>query len=175
MNTQSPILNTQSPLKVGITGQNGLVGKHLYNNLGLKPEEFHRVDFQKDFFEDETQLDAFVADCDVIVHLAAMNRHESEQFIYETNVALANQLVASLKRTNSKAHVLISSSTQEERDNLYGKSKREGREAIVNWANENGGKVTGLIIPNVFGAFGKPFYNSFVATFCHQLTHGETP
>lgn len=175
MNTQSPILNTQSPLKVGITGQNGFVGKHLYNNLGLKPEEFHRVDFQKDFFEDETQLDAFVADCDVIVHLAAMNRHESEQFIYETNVALANQLVASLKRTGSKAHVLISSSTQEERDNLYGKSKREGREAIVNWANENGGKVTGLIIPNVFGAFGKPFYNSFVATFCHQLTHGETP
>lgn len=175
MNTQSPILNTQSPLKVGITGQNGFVGKHLYNTLGLKPEEFQRVDFQKDFFEDETQLDAFVADCDVIVHLAAMNRHESEQFIYETNVGLANQLVASLKRTGSKAHVLISSSTQEERDNLYGKSKREGREAIVNWANENGGKVTGLIIPNVFGAFGKPFYNSFVATFCHQLTHGETP
>lgn len=161
--------------RIGITGQNGFVGKHLYNTLGLSPEEFERVDFQKEFFEDETKLDAFVAQCDVIVHLAAMNRHESEQFIYETNVALANQLVASLKRTGSKAHVLISSSTQEERDNLYGKSKREGREAIVNWANENGGKVTGLIIPNVFGAFGKPYYNSFVATFCHQLTHGETP
>lgn len=175
MNTQSPIPNSQSPIKVGITGQNGFVGKHLYNTLGLKPEEFQRVEFQKEFFEDDAKLDAFVADCDVIVHLAAMNRHESEQFIYETNVALANQLVASLKRTGSKAHVLISSSTQEERDNLYGKSKREGREAIVNWANENGGKVTGLIIPNVFGAFGKPFYNSFVATFCHQLTHGETP
>lgn len=175
MNTQSPIPSSQSPIKVGITGQNGFVGKHLYNTLGLKPEEFQRVEFQKEFFEDDAKLDAFVADCDVIVHLAAMNRHESEQFIYETNVALANQLVASLKRTGSKAHVLISSSTQEERDNLYGKSKREGREAIVNWANENGGKVTGLIIPNVFGAFGKPFYNSFVATFCHQLTHGETP
>ena len=175
MNNQSPIPNSQSPLKVGITGQNGFVGKHLYNTLGLFPEEFERVDFQKEFFEDKTKLDEFTSKCDVIVHLAAMNRHESEQFIYETNVGLANQLVDSLKRTNSKAHVLISSSTQEERDNLYGKSKREGREAIVNWANENGGKVTGLIIPNVFGAFGKPFYNSFIATFCHQLTHGETP
>src|SRR5690554_6009661 len=161
--------------RIGITGQNGFVGKHLYNTLGLKPEEFQRVEFQKEFFEDNAKLDAFVAQCDVIVHLAAMNRHESEQFIYETNIALANQLVASLKRTDSKAHVLISSSTQEERDNLYGKSKREGRETIVNWANENGGKVSGLIIPNVFGAFGKPFYNSFIATFCHQLTHGETP
>lgn len=175
MNNQFPIPNTQSPTKVGITGQDGFVGKHLYNTLGLFPEEFERVDFQKEYFEDETKLDEFTSKCDVIVHLAAMNRHESEQFIYETNVGLANQLVDSLKRTNSKAHVLISSSTQEERDNLYGKSKREGREAIVNWANEAGGKVTGLIIPNVFGAFGKPFYNSFIATFCHQLTHGETP
>src|SRR5690606_18897335 len=114
MNTQSPILNTQSPLKVGITGQNGFVGKHLYNNLGLKPEEFYVVDFQRDFFDDLTQLDAFVADCDVIVYLAAMNRHVGELFIYETNGALDNQLVASLTRTKSNAHVLISSSTQEE-------------------------------------------------------------
>ena len=58
---------------------------------------------------------------------------------------------------------------------MYGKSKKEGREAIVNWAKEKGGKVTGLIIPNVFGAFGKPFYNSFIATFCYQLTNAETP
>ncbi|WP_407401864.1 NAD-dependent epimerase/dehydratase family protein [Chryseobacterium sp.] len=175
MSNQSPIINHQSRKKIGITGQNGFVGKHLYNTLGLFPEEFERVEFQKEFFGNEVVLDEFVSKCDVIVHLAAMNRHESEQFIYETNVALAKQLVESLKRTKSTAHVLISSSTQEERNNLYGKSKREGREAIVNWANENHGKVTGLIIPNVFGAFGKPFYNSFVATFCHQLTHGETP
>jgi len=161
--------------KIGITGHNGFVGSHLYNTLGLFPEEFERVDFQKDFFENESQLDEFLSNCDVVVHLAAMNRHESEQFIYETNVGLAQKLVDSLKRTHSKAHVLISSSTQEERDNLYGKSKRESREKIINWANENGGKVTGLIIPNVFGAFGKPFYNSFVATFCYQLTHAETP
>jgi UDP-2-acetamido-2,6-beta-L-arabino-hexul-4-ose reductase len=161
--------------KVGITGQNGFVGRHLYNTLGLFPEEFECIDFQKEYFEDELQLDAFVSKCDVIVHLAAMNRHESQNVIYQTNVALAKKLVDALKRTESKAHVLISSSTQEERDNLYGKSKREGREAIVNWAQENGGKVTGLIIPNVFGAFGKPFYNSFIATFCHQLTRGESP
>lgn len=161
--------------KIGITGQNGFVGRHLYNTLGLFPEEFERIDFNKDYFKDQDQLDKFVAECDVIVHLAAMNRHENEQVIYETNVDLAQKLVDSLKRNNSKAHVMISSSTQEERDNLYGKSKKEGREALAKWAEENGGKITGLIIPNVFGAFGKPFYNSFVATFCHQLTHGETP
>ncbi|WP_343567393.1 NAD-dependent epimerase/dehydratase family protein [Sphingobacterium sp.] len=162
-------------MRIGITGQNGFVGKHLYNSLGLLSDEFERITFQKEFFEKDEELDNFVSQCDVIVHLAAMNRHESEQFIYETNVGLVNKLVASLERTGSKAHVMISSSTQEERDNLYGKSKREGRETLIRWATENNGKVTGLIIPNVFGAFGKPFYNSFISTFCYQLTHGDTP
>jgi UDP-2-acetamido-2,6-beta-L-arabino-hexul-4-ose reductase len=162
-------------IKIGITGQNGFVGNHLYNTLGLFPEEFERIDFNRDFFEKDQDLDAFVANCDVIVHLAALNRHESEQVLHDTNIALSAKLVDALQRTNSKAHILISSSTQEERDNLYGKSKKAGREALVTWAAEHGGKATGLIIPNVFGAFGKPFYNSFVATFCYQLTHGETP
>lgn len=162
-------------LRIGITGQNGFVGCHLYNTLGLTPTEFEQVDFKKEYFEDEIALDTFVEQCDVIVHLAAMNRNQSEQVIYETNIALAKNLVASLERTGSKAHVLISSSTQEEKENLYGKSKKEGREALVSWAESRGGKLTGLIIPNVFGAFGKPFYNSFIATFCHQLTHGEQP
>ncbi|MFJ1441956.1 NAD-dependent epimerase/dehydratase family protein [Capnocytophaga canimorsus] len=161
--------------KIGITGQEGFVGKHLYHTLGLFTEEFERVPYNKSIFENENELDAFVSQCDVIVHLAAMNRHESEQVIYETNVGLVDKLIAALERTGSKAHILISSSTQEERDNLYGKSKKEGREALVNWANTNGGKVTGLIIPNVFGAFGKPFYNSFIATFCYQLTHNQIP
>jgi len=66
-----------------------------------------------------------VAQCDVIVHLAAVNRHSDSQVLYETNVGLATQLVAALEAANSKAHVLFSSSTQEERDNLYGKSKKK--------------------------------------------------
>jgi len=58
-------------MKTGITGQNGFIGTHLYNTLGLFPQEFERVEFQKDFFEDEKKLDEFVGQCDVIVHLAA--------------------------------------------------------------------------------------------------------
>ncbi|CAM4309307.1 polysaccharide biosynthesis C-terminal domain-containing protein [Flavobacterium terrigena] len=162
-------------IKVGITGQDGFVGKHLYNSLGLFPDEFLRVEFQRNFFESETDLDNFVSQCDVIVHLAAMNRHESQEVIYETNVNLVHKLVASLERTQSKPHVLLSSSSQEERDNLYGKSKKEGREVIANWAEKKQATFTGLVIPNVFGPFGKPFYNSVVATFCHQVSHNEIP
>lgn len=37
-------------LKVGITGQKGFVGTHLYNTLGLYTTEFERVEFQKKLF-----------------------------------------------------------------------------------------------------------------------------
>lgn len=161
--------------RVGITGQNGFVGNHLYNTFGLFPEEFERLEFSKDFFENENLLDDFVKKCDVVVHLAALNRHESQEFIYEINVNLVQKLADSIKRTGSKAHILFSSSSQEERDNLYGKSKKEGREILAKATAENGGTFTGLIIPNVFGPFGKPNYNSFIATFCYKLTHGEQP
>ncbi len=161
--------------KVGITGQNGFIGKHFYNTLGLFPEEFERIDFEKDFFGNEEMLKEFVSQCDVIVHLAAKNRHNDPQVIYDTNLGLVQKLVASLNKTNSKAHVLFSSSTQEEKDNLYGKSKKEGRELMIDWAEKSGGKFTGMIIPNVFGPFGHPNYNSVVATFAHKLSHNETP
>jgi UDP-2-acetamido-2,6-beta-L-arabino-hexul-4-ose reductase len=124
--------------KIGITGQNGFVGSHLYNTLGLNPEQFERIDFQKEYFENSAKLDEFVQQCDVIVHLAAMNRHPDPEVIYNQNVDLVKQLVASLERTNSKAYVLFSSSSQEERDNLYGKSKKEGRKLLIDWAKNNG-------------------------------------
>ncbi len=43
------------------------------------------------------------------------------------------------------------------------------------WAQGAGAAVTGMIIPNVFGPFGKPFYNSVVATFCTQVSKGDIP
>jgi UDP-2-acetamido-2,6-beta-L-arabino-hexul-4-ose reductase len=162
-------------LKIGITGQKGFVGQHLYNSLGLMPETYKLIDFEKFFFENEEQLDAFVSQCDVIVHLAAMNRHEDQTVIYNTNILLVEKLVSSLKRTNSRAHVIMSSSSQEEKDNLYGKSKKEGRELLLNWENNSDGLFSGLIIPNVFGPFGKPNYNSVIATFCHKVTTSAKP
>lgn len=162
-------------LKIGITGQAGFVGTHLYNTLGLHLEEFERVPFNREFFSNQQQLEQFVSQCDVIVHLAAMNRHNDHQVIFDTNIELAQKLVDALEYTQSKAHVIFSSSTQEERDNEYGKSKKVGRELLYNWSQQSGGKFTGLIIPNVFGPFGHPNYNSVIATFCHQLAHNEIP
>ncbi|MDP1623917.1 MAG: NAD-dependent epimerase/dehydratase family protein [Bacteroidales bacterium] len=164
-----------SPRRIGITGQAGFMGTHLYNTLGLQPDKYERIPFEDAFFDDRKKLEEWVSACDVIIHLAAMNRHNDPNEIYHTNIRLVRLLIDAMEETKSTPHVLFASSTQEERDNQYGKSKKEGRSLLESWAEKNQGNFTGLIIPNVFGPFGNPYYNSVVATFCHQLTHDEQP
>lgn len=161
-------------IKIGITGQAGFVGTHLYNFLGLK-EDVERIPFKDEFFHNETALRAFVKQCDAIVHLAAMNRHNDQAVIYKTNIQLVEQLIAAMDAEKVTPHILFSSSTQEDRDNPYGESKKIGRQMFKEWAVANNARFTGFVIPNVFGPFGHPYYNSVIATFSHQLTHNETP
>lgn len=165
----------KSMIKIGITGQAGFVGTHLYNTLNIRKDDFQTIPFEDAYFSDESKLNGFVQSCDAIVHLAAMNRHNDSEVIYQTNIGLVKQLIDACEVTQSKPHILFSSSTQEERDNLYGRSKKEGRQLLEQWAERNQAQFTGLVIPNVFGPFGNPYYNSVVATFCHQLTHQEQP
>ena len=162
-------------IKVGITGQSGFLGSHLYNTIGLYPDKFERIPFEDSYFENIDKLISFVLQCDVIVHLAAVNRHNEPEFIYHTNVNLVKKLVAALDHSGTRPHIIFSSSIQEDIDNHYGHSKKEGRELLANWAEKKRAIFTGLVFPNIFGPFGNPYYNSFIATFSHQLTHNETP
>ncbi len=161
--------------RIGITGQSGFIGTHLYNFLRLQQDKLKRIPFQDEFFSKENDLNNFVESCDTIVHLAGVNRHSDPQFIYETNIELVRKLIKACEATGSRPHILFASSIQEERDNVFGKSKKEGREMLAQWATKHNIPYTGMIIPNVFGPFGHPYYNSVVATFCHQLSHNEEP
>jgi len=162
-------------LRIGITGQSGFVGSYLFNTLGLQPAKYVRIPFDDAYFRSQGALRKFVGQCDVIVHLAALNRHPDPQVLYETNLELVEKLISAMESERVTPHVLFSSSTQEERENEYGKSKREGRAMLERWAQRNDASFTGMVVPNVFGPFGRPNYNSFIATFAHKLTHGEQP
>ena len=162
-------------IRVGITGQSGFIGTHLYNELGLLPEKFTRIPFEDNYFYDNDLLSAFVKQCDVVIHLAAVNRHEDENELYKTNIGLVSSLIDILEKENLRTYIVFSSSIQEQLDNPYGRSKREGRRLFEEWARRNSASFSGLVIPNVYGPFGQPSYNSFVATFCHKLTCGEQP
>jgi UDP-2-acetamido-2,6-beta-L-arabino-hexul-4-ose reductase len=162
-------------IRIGITGQTGFIGTHLFNYLNLLKDQVQLVPFEDRYFSEKSDLESFVSKCDAIIHLAALNRHNDPQAIYDTNIGLVQQLISALENTGSRPHILFSSSTQEERENIFGKSKREGRQLLMQWAERNGAPFTGMVIPNVFGPFGNPYYNSVIATFSHQLTHNEQP
>jgi len=160
--------------KVCITGQNGFIGKHLVNNLRLSPEKYSIKNFENIFFNDKIKLENCVKDCDVIIHLAALNRHIDDKIIYQKNVLLVEKLINALIITNSKAQVIMSSSVQELENNPYGKSKKVGRKKFEEWSKKFNKNFVGMLIPNVFGPFGLPNYNSVVSTFCHNLINNES-
>jgi UDP-2-acetamido-2,6-beta-L-arabino-hexul-4-ose reductase len=159
---------------IGITGATGFIGSYLINFLKLK-EGTRVIALADEDFGSEEKLGDFVRDCDIILHFAAINRHSDDKQLHDTNIRLVRQLLGALRKEDARPHLFFSSSTQEELDNPYGRSKKAGRELMSAWATENGAQFTGLVIPNVYGPFGQPFYNSVIATFCHQLTRSATP
>ncbi len=174
-NFRQKLRGNNDVIKVGITGQSGFIGTHLFNYLSLFKDKFELIPFYNYFFESTNLLNTFISKCDVIVHLAGVSRHHEENYIYKKNIELVEKLIQSCKEVNSKSHILFSSSIQEERNTAYGKAKKECRIKLINWSKNNNSKFTGLIIPNVFGPFGRPFYNSVISTFSYQLINNETP
>ena len=159
--------------RVGVTGPNGFVAQQLIARL-CRDNHLEPILWPRSAWDSPTELAQLAGQCDVIVHLAGMNRGQDQE-IYETNVRLAQQLTQACLSARVTPHVVFASTTQREADNVYGRSKREAERLLTSWAEESGASLTSLVIPNVYGAGCRPFYNSVVATFCHQLTHGEQP
>ena len=162
-------------IKIGITGQSGFIGTHLYNNLNLLKDRFELIPFEDSYFENIDKLKAFLIQCDTVVHLAAVNRHNESDYIYNTNLELIKKLIQSLEEENHFPQIIFASSSQEDNETPYGESKKQGRILLENWAKKNNANLLSLIIPNVFGPFGKPFFNSVISTFSYQLTHNLEP
>ena len=160
-------------MKIGITGAHGLIGWHLCCAY-LQEEDVDVIPAGRAEFESPESLQAFVAQCDAIVHLAGMNRGDEEE-VYATNVRLAQNLVAACKAAQVNPHILFANSTHSLGESRYGASKRDAACAFGEWAELKGARFTNLILPHVFGEHGRPFYNSVVHTFCSQIAKGEKP
>ena len=155
-------------MKLAITGQEGFIGSHLYNTIRHKRKDIQLVDFSKDFFDKDKSIDSVLNNVDIIVHLAGVNRHDDPSFLYNQNIKLSQKILDSIKRVGFTGHLIFASSTQENEDNPYGNAKKTSRKLFDKESAKNGYNFSGLIIPNVFGPFTKPNYNSFIATFCYN-------
>lgn len=161
-------------MKLGITGADGLIGWHIRAYCRAHKPEIELVLANRDTFADAATLQQFVTGCDAIIHCAGVNRGTDEE-VHHGNIALAEQLAAAVGASALFPHIVFTNSTHSRTDSVYGKSKRKAAEILASAAANRAGGITNLILPHVFGEFGKPFYNSVVSTFCHQLAAGETP
>lgn len=160
-------------MHIGITGADGFLGWHLRSLLHGDTDDT-AVPCDQASFADDRELANLVATSDAIVHFAGINRG-TEGEVLNGNVAITDRFIAALLRSGRTPHVLFAASIQIEHDNSYGQAKRACAQHLQAWADSCGARFTTVVLPNVFGEFGRPFYNSVVATFCHQLVQGEEP
>jgi UDP-2-acetamido-2,6-beta-L-arabino-hexul-4-ose reductase len=156
-------------MKVLITGADGFVGKNLQLRLRERKDVevviYTRADSTKD-------LPQRLNGVDVVFHLAGVNRPQDPQEFVAGNSELTRALSLAVQSAGRPMRVLLSSSTQARLDNPYGSSKRQAEQAVQALAGVNGTSVHVFRLPNVFGKWCKPNYNSAVATFCHNIARG---
>ncbi|QFF98021.1 NAD-dependent epimerase/dehydratase family protein [Psychrobacillus glaciei] len=154
-------------MKVLVTGAAGFVGRNLvaelknrgYTNLFLYTREHSSED-----------LERFTKECDFVFHLAGVNRPKNESEFMEDNYEFTSKLLSLLKKHNNASPILVTSSIQAEFDNPYGTSKKAGEDLIFQYSEETGVDVLVYRLPNVFGKWSKPNYNTVVATYCYNVS-----
>lgn len=163
----------QAPLKVLITGAKGFIGKNLQVHLAER-QNVQVVCFTREHTVE--QLPELLQGVEFVIHLAGINRpQDPKEFVLgNTNLTLALcDAVANIAiNTGKRIPVVCSSSIQAKADNPYGQSKRAAEDALFALHRKHGVPVHVFRLPNVFGKWCKPNYNSAVATFCHNIARG---
>ncbi len=156
-------------MKILVTGAKGFIGQNLISEL--RNRNYSDI-YEYDLDTKSELIDLYTKDCDFVFHLAGVNRPQNPDEFMQGNFGFTSELLGCLKNYGNKAPVLITSSTQAELDNPYGKSKKAGEDLMFSYERETGAKVFVYRLPNVFGKWCRPNYNSAVATFCNNIANG---
>ena len=152
-----------------VTGSQGFIGKNLVQ--ALKRQGLYQI-YEFDLNDDLEKLTSYIKQADIIFHLAGVNRPEKIEDYEAGNVGFTRKIVSIAEELNVKPFIIFSSSIQAALDNPYGRSKKRAEEVLIEWANRNNATVAIFRLPNVFGKWCRPNYNSAIATFCHNIARG---
>lgn len=158
-------------MKVLVTGSNGFVGKNLISTLS-ESSQYEILTYDRE--NTIRDLNEYAKTCDFVVHLAGINRPKNKEEFYKGNAGLTETLCHALLEADNPVPILVSSSIQAELNNDYGQSKKEGEEYLLDYAKRSGADVLIYRLPNLFGKWTKPFYNSVVATWSYQIARNES-
>lgn len=154
-------------MKVLITGSNGFVAKNLIATLAERKDVEVLLFTRQDEF---SALPDLVQQADFVFHLAGVNRPQNPEEFKAGNTDLTSALCEVVAASGRQLPILYTSSTQAEQANPYGESKRGAEDALIQFAAAKNSPVHIFRLPNVFGKWARPNYNSAVATFCHNIT-----
>ena len=149
-------------MKILVTGAQGFVGKNLLVRLKEEGIEYDT------FVRSDSDLEKKVLSCNVIVHLAGVNRPTKESEFKEGNVNLTKSIVDILSLNGLNTPIIYTSSIQADGGTPYAISKKQAEDALISFSTKSASKVFIYRLPNVFGKWCKPNYNSVVATFCYN-------
>ena len=152
-------------MKVLVTGAKGFVGR----NLCLTLEQMPDIEVLKYDLGDEPKLDAYIAECDFVMHLAGVNRPKDPAEFQAGNAVFTEDILEKLAARDNPPPVLLSSSIQAALDNDYGKSKKAAEDAVMAYGEKTGAPVYVYRLANVFGKWCRPNYNSAVATWVYNI------
>lgn len=161
-------------MRIAITGAAGFLGWHTASRLrALSGVDAVRVGRQE--YADPERLATALDGVDAVLHLAGVNRAGTDEEVEQGNVELARGLAEALARVERPIDVVYANSVQAELDNSYGRGKAAAATVIDRAVQATGGHFADLLLPNLFGEHGRPAYNSFVATFAHEVAAGRRP
>ena len=155
-------------MKILITGSNGFIAKNLIEHLKRSEKIVLYLYSKKNSF---TILEAYVKEADFIFHLAGVNRPKNVNEFYEGNSDLTKSIVDILIKEGKTTPIVLSSSTQSALDNDYGKSKLEAENILLEYSKKTKANIYIYRLPNVFGKWSKPNYNSVISTWCHNIAN----
>lgn len=157
-------------MKVLVTGSKGFIGRNLVTTLKQDNKlEVIEIDIEQNIEE----LKQAAVESDFIFHLAGINRPKDDEEFFKGNTGLTEIIIETLKQHDKKTPILITSSIHADLENAYGQSKKAAEEALKNYHRETNADIYIYRLPNVFGKWCRPNYNSAVATFCHKIARNE--
>jgi len=155
-------------MKVLITGANGFIGRNLKVHLSER-KDVEVISFTRN--DDLAELPALINDVDFIFHLAGINRPNDPKEFLEGNTDLTRVLCDAISAASRVIPIIYTSSAQASQDNPYGLSKRLAESLLLDLRRDTGSATHVFRLPNVFGKWSRPNYNSVVSTFCHNIVN----